>query len=321
VSAKGDHFPCTGALAGDVTEVLAVMRCQWDSAVVQQQGCAALLRLSSSGDAAKSAICVAGGVAVVIAAMHRHSDSVDVQEHGCGALCGLVDASASGGGEGCVGLEVVIAAMARHASSAAVQRRGIDALRALARDAASRTAIVSAGGVALVVSAMRRHGHVSSQLWRVWNDDRHAYEETGDSALERIVGSRTVSVSLLLYCILLQLRSNLNTGSAVMMCSCYAYVQLFTGFRRHWLAACDVVGRDAAAVVEPELSGAKRLAMTWPAPAWEQWEFPVPSSPVAQVVGVALADRVRVSVVGDLSTRPRVCASEYGHIVATFLPC
>jgi hypothetical protein len=43
-------------------------------------------------------------------------------------------------------------------------------------------------------------------------------------------------------------------------------------------------------------------------------------TPPRQALPTVLADTSRVSVVGDLSTRPRVCASVYGGMIALFLP-
>jgi hypothetical protein len=75
-------------------------------------------------------------------------------------------------------------------------------------------------------------------------------------------------------------------------------VQRFDGLRRHWLAAIDVVGRCQAGVF---------VGASGPAP------------PSRLMVGL-LTDTSRVIALGD-ETRPRLCASLYGGMVALFLPC
>lgn len=90
--------------------------------------------------------------------------------------------------------------------------------------------------------------------------------------------------------------------------------QAFSDLRREWLRACDVVGRDVACV--PVVSGAAASS----GDASVAGTGAVHESSTTVTVGAALADRVRVSVVGDLCTRPRVCASVYGGMVAMFLP-
>jgi hypothetical protein len=71
--------------------------------------------------------------------------------------------------------------------------------------------------------------------------------------------------------------------------------------------ACDAIGREAASTTAASV-------------ACSSGDADVDDDARAGlVVCTALADSVRVSVVGDLSTRPRVCASVYGGMVAMFL--
>jgi hypothetical protein len=107
---------------------------------------------------------------------------------------------------------------------------------------------------------------------------------------------------------------------------CDVCAQTFRGLRRWWLAACDAVGRDAASMAAGgDTIDVSRLsdALT-PAASDDDAAMSVQvsvSHRAAELsVRAALSDRERVSVVGDLSTRPRVCASVYGGVVAMFLP-
>jgi hypothetical protein len=71
--------------------------------------------------------------------------------------------------------------------------------------------------------------------------------------------------------------------------------------RRQWLAAIDVVGRGQAGVLPVIVSSG---GAPQPAPA---------------LMFSALTDTSRVIVLGD-ETRPRLCASVHGGMVARFLP-
>jgi hypothetical protein len=104
---------------------------------------------------------------------------------------------------------------------------------------------------------------------------------------------------------------------------CRVPVQMFCGPRRWWLEACDAVGRDEASMTGVDRSVDGNSNRDAGASSDCDVAMAVNSCDArggAMVVRAALADRVRVSVVGDLSTRPRVCASVYGGMVAMFLP-
>jgi hypothetical protein len=108
------------------------------------------------------------------------------------------------------------------------------------------------------------------------------------------------------------------------VCDCCA--QRFRGLRRWWLAACDAVGRDAASMAAGgHIVDVSRLSDALPPAASDDdaamsAQVSVSGRAAELTVRAALSDRERVSVVGDLSTRPRVCASVYGGVVAMFLP-
>ncbi len=97
-------------------------------------------------------------------------------------------------------------------------------------------------------------------------------------------------------------------------------VQDFIGCRRDWLAAVDLVGRGEADVTLAAADTTKRRASQSSAGGGNTAVATNPGRGISAVM-VALADTQRVSVVGDLCTRPRVCASVYGGMVAMFLPC
>jgi hypothetical protein len=315
--------------------VQSAMQRHVNSSLVQSRGCELLRRVLRGRGLEDPNTAV-----IVVSGMRRHGACVDVQAHGCAVLCSL----ASHGGC-CVaigdagGVDVVTAAMARHADSAAVQRHGCDVLRLLALNRRNRQAIVDADGVSLVVSAMRRHEEVS--LAHNWvrpdasgdsddSDDSDAepseelgtYVEVGQAALDNIAESRAISdVPVPMSSPRLLLNPMCTDSVPSPLCTvalyrrsvpslCVITVALYrrsvclqahfahpSSLRRLWLEACDAFGRDAAVVAV----GTDDRA------------------PSALSVCAALADRVRVSVVGDLSTRPRVCASVYGGIVARFL--
>jgi hypothetical protein len=250
--------------------------------------------------------------------MRRHAASVDVQEHGCAALCSIADGCndddevAAIGAAG--GVDVVVAAMRRHADSAAVQRHGCDALRAMAADDATRAAIVAADGIALTVSAMRRH--VEMSVAYAWVD-RAEYVEVGDRALNAFLRRGFEGVSRACVSPLPPPPPPYLTSRVIV----YVLQHFFDeGLRSSWLRACDVIGRDVASVAvvggAAESSGGGAAASSI-----GRGIATASSGAVAAGVSCALSDRLRISVVGDLCTRPRVCASVYGGMVAMFLPC
>jgi hypothetical protein len=298
--------------------VLDAMRQHLDSALLQSRGCGVLQRVSSVDRDACAAVGAAGGIDVVVSAMRRHAASPDVQERGCAALCSLADRSVDNNAAMCAagGVDAVIAAMTRHADSAAVQRHGCDALRVLATNSANRKAIVAADGVALVVAAMRRHAEMSMAYY--WHG--FTLENVGDGALYSLTRRNAVVSSSVcshpcdaILSTLHVRRGNHRTSDAV-----FCAQWLFDGSRRRaWLRACDVVGRDMALA---PANGQPASHSATPPSTTSEGDVVTVTSRCSQVVCTALADRVRVSVVGDLSTRPRLCASVYGGMIATFLP-
>jgi hypothetical protein len=189
--------------AGGIDVVLSAMRRHVDCTILQERGCGVLRSLAGTGSrAVKAAIGAAGGIDVVVGAMRRHSISASVLEHACGALCSLADLHAANVAAavaaGAIG--AVTAAMAAHDGCAALQLRCCDALRILAAsenpdssDAlANKAAIAAAGGVALVVSAMRRHAEEMSLAY-YWSDEQWLYEPLGDGTLAYIVSVEAVS--------------------------------------------------------------------------------------------------------------------------------
>jgi hypothetical protein len=305
-TADGTAVLLTAGAPG-IDSVLDAMRQHLDSALLQSRGCGVLQRVSSVDRDACAAVGAAGGIDVVVSAMRRHAASPDVQERGCAALCSLADRSVDNNAAMCAagGVDAVIAAMTRHADSAAVQRHGCDALRVLATNSANRKAIVAADGVALVVAAMRRHAEMSMAYY--WHG--FALENVGDGALYSLTRrSAVVSTSVLF--------APLHWHGRLTSFPVRSAQWQFDGsLRRAWLRACDVVGRDMA--LAPVNGRTASHGVTLPCTTSEG--DAAVTTTCSQVVWTALADRVRVSVVGDLSTRPRLCASVYGGIVAMFL--
>jgi hypothetical protein len=212
----------------------------------------------------------------------------------------------------------------------------------------SRRAVVAAGGVDVVVAALRRHGPADVDGWL---DDG-----AGKKVLRAVVGRRAVrcraaqsectlavrrhECSPPLFAVVsppLLCRARCGTAStrcAIVRGASCALVQDFDGCRRHWLAVCDTVARGAACVTDDSHGsgrnevgdcGERRTVMrrrrkTRHSSDGESHER---GSAVAEdaAVRAALMDTVRVTVVGDMCSRPRVCASVYGGMVAMFLQC
>jgi hypothetical protein len=146
-------------VAGHHNSVITAMRNHADDVDVQEQGCTVLHSLTRSRrNAGPIAIC--GAIGAVSSAMRRH-DSAVVQEQGCAALRYMTEPKLGYDGDNsiAVAVTVILTALQRNVDVAAIQVHGGTVLLNLcsAPEARHLAAVVAAGGVKAVMTAMRRH--------------------------------------------------------------------------------------------------------------------------------------------------------------------
>ena len=166
------------AAAGGTSVVLAAMMAHAGHANVQEQGCWALAHFACGNHDIKTAIVVAGGIPVVLVAMTAHTWHAGVQEVGCRALSNLTVSDTATAIAAAGSIRVVLSAMRAHTGvsswfwqrggiftgHARVQEQGCAALTNLSVIADNRTAIAAAGGIPVVLAAMKAYsGDVSVQ--------------------------------------------------------------------------------------------------------------------------------------------------------------
>eukprot|EP00218_Dolichomastix_sp_CCMP3274_P002825 CAMPEP_0170162002 /NCGR_PEP_ID=MMETSP0033_2-20121228/76878_1 /TAXON_ID=195969 /ORGANISM="Dolichomastix tenuilepis, Strain CCMP3274" /LENGTH=365 /DNA_ID=CAMNT_0010399627 /DNA_START=15 /DNA_END=1109 /DNA_ORIENTATION=- len=144
----------------DFAALVQVMSSDVNSAVVQEQGCAALRCLTANNDENRRTAGAAGAVEAVVAALRVHGSSAAVQTWGCWAMGYLTanndENKRTAGAAGAV--EAVVAALRVHGSSAAVQEQGCGAMRNLTANDENKRTAGAAGAVEAVVAALRVHG-------------------------------------------------------------------------------------------------------------------------------------------------------------------
>jgi hypothetical protein len=158
--------------AGGFDVVLSAMQ-RHSEPEMQERGRSVLASLSIGGGTAEAqplplAGVGADGIDAVLSLMRLYPESSSVQELGCRGLlfqCTSITDGVDKVVTGC-GIDVVLAAMRRHPDSALVQSQGCGVLQSIAQRGSShrravrlvaKSTIVAAGGIDVVMSAMRRH--------------------------------------------------------------------------------------------------------------------------------------------------------------------
>ena len=157
------------AKVGGVEAIIEAMRVHVADALVQEQGCWALLALSDNYDR-QNTIIAGGGVEAIIRAMDTYPGLETLQQHACAALnnlCVLVEGLERTVKAG--GLPVLVAAMRVLAADPVVQHYGCWALLKIASVPSFRVCAADAGAIEAVARAMSTHStNAELQSHGIW---------------------------------------------------------------------------------------------------------------------------------------------------------
>lgn len=153
--------------AGGITIIIVAMKYHSLDALAQVTGCDALYNLAANNDKNKILISQAGAIPIVLAAVKSHASNVKLQRSAAAVISTLaynpqISALIARSG----GIRAILTAMQSNTeglssvggSDAKLQAEYCGALRNLAyKDVKNKAKIIAAGGIELIVAAMRAH--------------------------------------------------------------------------------------------------------------------------------------------------------------------
>ena len=119
------------------------------------ESCSSTIRLSA-----------AGGIESIIANMRKHPIDRTLQLEACSTLCNYVETSAADTDKAvALGvIDCIVAAMRSHAQDSELQQWACRSLKILSQRG-KRLEVVAAGGIELIIDAIRSHQDFDVQLW------------------------------------------------------------------------------------------------------------------------------------------------------------